>query len=173
MPPLPGNKIVADNVFTLIQPLLKKTDYPITTIGCIRVPATRRPMASRSTGVVNIFTSEAVEKSGRLTCIPLRIFPAVWSSTVMLGISGSSVRGCGRRASISAVVEPLQVLDADCLIQRESPCTGAPQRRQVRSATGKLAKLMRHRTYITASRDVHRKRCLIAFQSTAAESRES
>ncbi len=75
---------------------------PSTTTGCTSVPAIRRAMHSRSRGAENTFTSGAVESSCTFTCIPLRSRPAVPSSTITDGISGSIVRGCGSRASISA-----------------------------------------------------------------------
>ncbi len=55
----------------------------------------RLAMAKRSRGPVKTLTMGAVENSGRLTCMPLRMWPAVWSSTVTEGISGSRVRGWG------------------------------------------------------------------------------
>ena len=72
------------------------SSYPITTVGCTSVPATRFATHSNSRGPANTFTSGAAENSGTFTCIPFRIFPAVCSSTITDGISGSSDRGCGR-----------------------------------------------------------------------------
>jgi hypothetical protein len=68
----------------------------------MRVPATRLVMANRSVGPVKTFTIGAMEKSGRLTCMPFRKRPAACSSTVTHGISGSRVRGCGRCRAISS-----------------------------------------------------------------------
>src|ERR1039457_4658459 len=64
-------------------------------MGCMRVPAMRLTMASSSAGPVNTLTSAAVEKSGRLTCIPLRRRPASCSSTVTEGVSRNQGGGVG------------------------------------------------------------------------------
>ena len=74
-------------------------------MGWKRVPATRRPMARSSVGAVKILIRGAWERSGRLTCMPLRRRPASCSSTVTAGISGRRVRGWGRRRSSSAGLE--------------------------------------------------------------------
>ena len=85
------------------------------------------------------------------------------------GISGSNVRGCGRRASISAAESDFSSGNRDRLRKRERPSLRAAQRREMRAAAGELAKLMRHRPHIAAGGDVHFERCCIAIKRRERE----
>ncbi len=88
--------------------------------------------------------------------MPLRSRPAVASSTMTEGISGSSVRGCGKRVRDVNGRERLQLLNRDGLRQRETTSLRAPKRCKVRTAAGELAQIMRDGANISTRGDMHR-----------------
>ena len=145
-------------------------------MGCIRVPAMRLAMASSSVGLVKTLTSAAREKSGRLTCMPLRRRPA---SCVVDGDGGhlgqqGARDGEGGARSLRESREGLQFVDSDGLGQGKGAGLGAAQRGEMRSAAGELAEFVRDGADVAAGGDLHLKAgCHLCGRGPSSESSRS
>ena len=130
-------------------------------MGCIRVPAMRLAMQSSSVGLVKTLTSAAPEKSGRLTCMPLRRRPA---SLIVDGDGGHLLEqgsGMGKAALyfVGWAGERFEFVEGDGLSEGEDAGLGAAEAGEVRAASCKLAELMCDGADIAAGGDLHLEAC--------------